>query len=190
MVVIRLQRTGRKGHAMYRVVVQDARYSPTSGKVAAYLGHFDPHAKNFVFDKEKTSHYIDHGAQPSPRVARLLIKSGFKLPEWVNLPPQKTRLIKNTDKLRRNRTDESAPETPDVDIADESQPTDQETKTTDTTAEPKQDNDNGSEPVSASDKTPNDSEDNSSPAPNDDQPSAKKANDGDKKNAQKLEKDK
>ena len=53
MLVIRLQRTGRKGHAQFRVVVQDSRRTPSSGKIVAALGHYNPHNKEIVVNKEK-----------------------------------------------------------------------------------------------------------------------------------------
>ena len=65
MLVIRMQRTGRKGHAQFRVVVQDSRRTPTSGRIVAALGNFDPHTKTANLDKEKASFYLEHGAQPS-----------------------------------------------------------------------------------------------------------------------------
>ena len=86
MLVIRLQRTGRKGHAQFRVVVQDSRRTPTSGKIVAQVGTYDPHTKTLNLDKERAQHYLDHGAQPSDRVALILKKEGVKLPSWVKLP--------------------------------------------------------------------------------------------------------
>ena len=103
MLAIRMQRTGRKGHAMFRVVVQKARLTPTSGKVVALLGNYDPHAKLANLNKEKAAFYLDHGAQPSDRVARLLQAEGVKLPKWVSLPENKTGKVRNADKLRKNR---------------------------------------------------------------------------------------
>ncbi len=103
MLVIRMQRTGRKGHAMFRVIVQDSRLTPTSGKVVAQLGSYDPHAKIIVIDKEKAAFYLEHGAQPSERVARLLKKEGVKLPEWVKQPAVKKRTVRNADKRRSTR---------------------------------------------------------------------------------------
>jgi small subunit ribosomal protein S16 len=100
MLVIRMQRTGRKGHAMFRVVVQDSRRTPTSGKVVASLGSYDPHAKTVILDKEKAASYLKHGAQPSTRVARLLKSEGVKLPDWVKLPANKERVVKNAEKRR------------------------------------------------------------------------------------------
>lgn len=113
MLVIRMQRTGRKGHAQFRVVVQDSRRTPTSGKIVASLGHFDPHTKQTSIDKEKTAFYLEHGAQPSDRVARLLKSEGIKLPNWVSLESKKKGSIRHPEKLRVNRPPEPAkPEVP------------------------------------------------------------------------------
>lgn len=100
MLVIRMQRTGRKGHAMFRVIVQDSRLTPTSGKVVAQLGSYDPHAKTVILNKEKATFYLDHGAQPSDRVAGLLKREGVKLPDWATLPTKKERAVRNIDKRR------------------------------------------------------------------------------------------
>lgn len=109
MLAIRMQRTGRKGHAMFRVVVQDARLTPTSGKVVAALGSYDPHAKVAALDKEKAAFYLEHGAQPSDRVARLLQGEGVKLPEWVKLSEGKTGKLRNPEKLRKNQPKDVQP---------------------------------------------------------------------------------
>ncbi|HEX3568246.1 MAG TPA: 30S ribosomal protein S16 [Candidatus Saccharimonadales bacterium] len=103
MLAIRMQRTGRKGHAMFRVVVQESRLTPTSGRVVALLGSYDPHSKMATLEKEKTAFYLGNGAQPSDRVARLLQKEGIKLPEWVKLTGDKERTIRNAEKLRKNQ---------------------------------------------------------------------------------------
>ncbi len=110
MLVIRMQRTGRKGHAQFRVVVQDSRRTPTSGRVVAALGHFDPHTKKAVINKEKTGFYLEHGAQPSSRAARVLEEEGIKLPKWIKKTEGKKRSIRNAEKLRKNRPEEPAAE--------------------------------------------------------------------------------
>lgn len=103
MLVIRMQRTGRKGHAQFRVVVQDSRRTPTSGKIVAALGSYNPHTKVASLDKEKASFYLEHGAQPSERVARLLQTEGVKLPSWVKTSDKKEGKLRNPEKLRRNQ---------------------------------------------------------------------------------------
>jgi len=108
MLAIRLQRTGRKGHAMFRVVVQDSRRTPSSGKVVAALGTYDPHSKAVTLDNEKAAFYLTNGAQPSSRAAMLLKSEGVALPKWVAEPTKKTGAIRNAEKLRRNQPKEEA----------------------------------------------------------------------------------
>lgn len=103
MLTIRLQRTGRAGHAQFRVVVQDSRTAPSSGKVVASLGSYNPHTKQVTLDKEKAEKFLANGAQPSDRVVRLLVAEKVKLPEWVVKPANKEKSIRNADKLRRNQ---------------------------------------------------------------------------------------
>ncbi len=112
MLVIRLQRTGRKGHAQFRVVVQDSRRTPTSGKIVAQVGTYNPHTKELTLKKERAQHYLDHGAQPSERVAVLLKKDGIKLPSWVKEPSKKDGKLRNPEKLRRNQPKEEVAEAP------------------------------------------------------------------------------
>jgi len=103
MLAIRLQRTGRKGHAQYRVVVQEARLTPTSGRVVYRLGNYDPHAKVLNIDTDKAGFYLTHGAQPSDRVARLFKNNGVKLPDWVSIAAPIKRSVKNAEKLRKHQ---------------------------------------------------------------------------------------
>lgn len=132
MLAIRMQRTGRKGHAQFRVVVQDSRLTPTSGRVVALLGSYDPHAKTTTLAKDKAAYYLSHGAQPSPRVVRLLESEGVDLPAWVKKPAQKTGVIRNAEKLRRNQPQEAAEA--EVETAD--QPTTETSETPEATDTP------------------------------------------------------
>lgn len=124
MLAIRMQRTGRSGHAQYRVVVQDSRFSPTSGRVVAYLGAYNPHTKETTLDSEKAAAFLKNGAQPSDRVVRLLKAQGVKLPDWVADPAQKQRTVRNAEKLRKNRPAEepAAAEAPAEEAAEATEP--------------------------------------------------------------------
>lgn len=103
MLAIRMQRTGRKGHAMFRVVVQDSRRTPSSGRVVAQIGHYDPHTKAASLVKDKVEFYLQNGAQPSDRVVKLFETEGIKLPTWVIKSSAKTGAIRNPEKLRKNQ---------------------------------------------------------------------------------------
>lgn len=115
MLSIRLQRVGRKGLPVYRIIVQDSHRHPTSGKIAAQIGTYDPHSKAVTLDKEKAQTFLNNGAQPTPRVVSLLQAEGIKLPKWVEVPEKdKQKKIKNAEKLRRNQPKEEAPAEPET----------------------------------------------------------------------------
>ncbi len=110
MLAIRMQRTGRKGYPTYRVVVQESHRQPTSGKVVANLGSYNPHTKESTLDKEKAATFLKNGAQPSDRVVKLLQAEKVALPSWVQVTSdKKQKAIKNVEKLRRNQPEEAAP---------------------------------------------------------------------------------
>ena len=119
MLVIRLQRTGRKGHAQFRVVVQDSRRTPSSGRVVALLGAYNPHTKTAELNKDLAAKYLSNGAQPSDRVARLFQAEGIKLPKWVSAATKKDGKLRNPDKLRRNRPAEEAAPVEEAPAAEE-----------------------------------------------------------------------
>ncbi len=109
MLSIRLQRLGRKGYAVYRVAVQESQRHPSSGRVVAYVGSYNPHTKQVNIDKEKVELYLKNGAQPSPHVVKLLVQEKISLPAWVNTQAKRDKQLRNPDKLRKNRP-EVAPE--------------------------------------------------------------------------------
>ena len=108
MLAIRLQRYGKTHFAVYRIVVQDAARSSHSGKVVAYVGNYNPHTKAAEFDRDLVAKYLNSGAQPSPRVAKLLGDAGVKLPDWVKKADSgKQRTTRNPEKLRKNQPKEA-----------------------------------------------------------------------------------
>ena len=83
MLAIRLQRLGRKAYPTYRLAVQEANRHPSSGRVVAYVGSYNPHTKAANIQVEAAQKYLDNGAQPTPRVVKLLKDAGVALPKWV-----------------------------------------------------------------------------------------------------------
>ena len=111
MLAIRLQRLGRKGYPVYRLAVQEAQRHPSSGRVVAYVGSYNPHTKESNIQTELAQKYLDNGAQPTPRVVRLLKDAGVNLPKWVKeADASKQKAIKNAEKLRKNQPKEEAAE--------------------------------------------------------------------------------
>lgn len=79
MLVIRLQRTGRKNLATYRIVVAE-KARAVKGKFHEIVGHYLPAEKNpvFKFDAERIEHWVSKGAVPSDTLARMLKREGMK----------------------------------------------------------------------------------------------------------------
>jgi small subunit ribosomal protein S16 len=111
MLAIRLQRIGRAGYPVYRVAVQESQRHPSSGRVVAYVGSYNPHTKEVKIQNELVEKYLGNGAQPTPRVVKLLKDAGVKLPSWVKEPvTNKQKSIKNAEKLRKNQPAEEVVE--------------------------------------------------------------------------------
>lgn len=109
MLAIRLQRLGRKALPIYRLAVQESQRHPSSGRVVAYVGSYNPHTKETKLNTEKVDYYLKNGAQPTPRVVRILSEQKVSLPAWVKEPGKKDGKLRNPEKLRKNQPKEEAP---------------------------------------------------------------------------------
>ncbi len=74
---IRLRRVGRKGLALYRIVVAD-KEAPRDGRFIETLGSYNPRAEKdqVTVNAEKARAWIAKGATPSETVLSLLKKAG------------------------------------------------------------------------------------------------------------------
>lgn len=85
MLKIRLQRTGKRGQAYFKVVVTEHTQKP-KGKYLELLGSYDPHKNKITVDIEKVNYWISQGAHLSETANNLLVgKSvieGEKVKAW------------------------------------------------------------------------------------------------------------
>lgn len=85
MLVIRLQRVGKKHQAAYRIVLQDRRWKP-KGKVLELLGFYNPESKEKQFQPDRIKHWISKGAQPSSTLHNMFVDAkiieGEKIKMW------------------------------------------------------------------------------------------------------------
>ena len=85
MLKVRLQRTGKRGQAYFRVVVVEHTKKPR-GKFLELLGNYDPHKKEFKVNMERVKHWVSSGAQVSPTANNLLVNYKYwdkpKMPSW------------------------------------------------------------------------------------------------------------
>ena len=72
MLNIRLQRTGKRGQAYFRIIIAEHTKKP-KGSVLEILGFYDPHKKELKVEKDRIEYWISKGAQISPTVNNLLV---------------------------------------------------------------------------------------------------------------------
>ncbi|MEP7162381.1 MAG: 30S ribosomal protein S16 [Candidatus Moraniibacteriota bacterium] len=102
MLVIRLNRFGKKNQAAFRLVLQEKTKAPGHRHVEM-LGSYNPHSKVTTVAKERVLYWIGQGAQPSDRVHNILVKEkvieGKIIPKKMPRPVKKEELIVETPKL-------------------------------------------------------------------------------------------
>jgi len=79
---IRLARGGSKKRPFYRIVAADSRM-PRDGRFVEKLGTYNPllpkdSEERVKMDVERVQHWLDHGAQPTDRIARMLEAAGLR----------------------------------------------------------------------------------------------------------------
>lgn len=81
MLKIRLLRTGRRNHALYRMVVTDARVK-RQGQCLENVGTYDPAGtdeKKLNLKMDRIKHWVGLGAQPTESATNLLKRNGFNV---------------------------------------------------------------------------------------------------------------
>jgi len=76
MLAIKLRRIGKKGQPSFRIIVGEKR-SKTSGRFMDDIGWLNPITKQYSIKKERASHWLKSGAQPTDVVHNLFIKSNL-----------------------------------------------------------------------------------------------------------------
>jgi small subunit ribosomal protein S16 len=75
MLAIKLQRIGRKHQPSYRLVIAEKR-SKMAAPPVEDLGSYNTFTKRSTIDKERVSHWLRVGAQPTTTVHNFLVKEG------------------------------------------------------------------------------------------------------------------
>ncbi|MEK7501098.1 MAG: 30S ribosomal protein S16 [Patescibacteria group bacterium] len=76
MLVIRLQRVGKKHQASFRIVLQDSQWKP-KGKSLELLGFYNPHTKEKQVQAERVKYWLEKGAQPSATLHNMFVDLGI-----------------------------------------------------------------------------------------------------------------
>ena len=94
MLMIRLQKVGRKHEPVFRLVLTDSKNGPQSGKFLEVLGSFDARKGDTSdFKGDRIKDLISKGAQPSGTVHNMLVESKIIEGKKINVLPKKSPVI-------------------------------------------------------------------------------------------------
>lgn len=110
MLMMRLQRVGRKNDPSYRLVVTDKRTGPKSNKHVAILGSYNPKMNHVQFDKEAVKEWLSKGVQPSDTVHNILVGQKVIEAPKKNVLPKKSPIV-DEEALAREAEEKAAAET-------------------------------------------------------------------------------
>src|SRR3989344_5398910 len=107
MLMIRLQRFGRKNDPNFRVVLTDKRNATKSGKFLEILGFKNPKTKQKKLEAERIKYWIEKGAKISPTVHNMLISEKIIEGKKINVVPKPA--DKGADSNADNNADNQRP---------------------------------------------------------------------------------
>ena len=76
MLTIRLQRTGKKNQADFRIVLAE-KHKPVNKKYLEILGNYNPRKKTFKIEEERLKELLAQNIQFSPTINNLLISQNL-----------------------------------------------------------------------------------------------------------------
>ncbi len=99
MLTIRLQRTGKKNQADFRIVLAE-KESPVSKKVVEILGSYNPRKKTFQVKEERLKYWVAQRVELSETMHNLLVDKKFvdaKKVKAFNIPKKPVEPAKPAD---------------------------------------------------------------------------------------------
>lgn len=93
MLVIRLQRVGRKNDPSFRVIVADSKFKPKTGKFLEVIGSYDARKGAPVINTERAKYWMSVGAKASGTVHNLLLDLKAVTGKKVNVLGRKTPIV-------------------------------------------------------------------------------------------------
>jgi len=89
MLMIRLQRIGRKHDPHFRIVVIEKQRGPKSGKFTEIVGSYNPKSSEVQLKEDRIKYWVSVGAQLSGTVNNFLVNKGVIKGKKVDVKPKK-----------------------------------------------------------------------------------------------------
>lgn len=90
MLMIRMQRIGRKNMPAFRIIVTEHTRGPKTGNIVEQVGTYNPKTKERTFDADRIKYWLSVGAQASDTVHNMLVSekiiSGKKIVKHSEKP--------------------------------------------------------------------------------------------------------
>lgn len=115
MLMMRLQRVGRKNDPSYRIVVTDKRTGPKSGKHVDLLGSWSPKLNQFQIDAERAKDWISKGVQLSGTLHNMLVDKKIIVGKKINVLPRKTPIV--SEEAKAAEVAPASPTPPEGEVA-------------------------------------------------------------------------
>lgn len=132
MLMMRLQRVGRKNDPSYRVVVVDKRTGPKSNKNIDILGSYNPKMNHIQIDADKAREWISKGVQPSDTVHNILVGQKVIEGKKINVLPKKSPIV---DEEAVKKAEEEAAAKAEAEKAEAEAPAEESTEAEEAPAE-------------------------------------------------------
>ena len=102
MLMIRLQRVGRKNDPSFRMVIVDSHEAAQTGKVIEVVGSYDARHGSPIVKEDRVNYWMSVGAKLSDTAYNLLVRKGIIKGEKKNIASKK--LGKKVKALVANKT--------------------------------------------------------------------------------------
>ncbi len=123
MLMIRLQRVGRKHDPTFRVVVTEKARGPRSGRSIEVLGFYDARSGKRNVNPERVKYWLGEGAKLSATVHNFLVDAKLLDAKKVNvLPKTRPSPVTPAEEVVRVADGNSTPETPKEEETKEGEP--------------------------------------------------------------------
>ena len=108
MLMMRLQRVGRKNDPSYRIVVTDKRTGPKSNKHVAIIGSYNPKMNHIQLKADEAKEWLSKGVQPSDTVHNILVGQKVIDAKKVNPLPRKSPIVDEEALAKKKEEEEAA----------------------------------------------------------------------------------
>tara|TARA_B100000508_G_scaffold140552_1_gene142021 strand:+ start:439 stop:927 length:489 start_codon:yes stop_codon:yes gene_type:complete len=118
MLMMRLQRVGRKNDPSYRIVVTDKRTGPKSNKHVAILGSYNPKMNHTQLDADAAKGWLAKGVQPSDTVHNILVAQKVIDAKKLNVLPKKSPIV-DEEAIKKAEEEAAAAEAAEAEASEE-----------------------------------------------------------------------